>query len=503
MRAEFLPLLAVVPLFFTALTAVARTKFVDRAVMIATPLGTLATGVVLLGVHRDIPVIAHSVGNYLEGVAIVFVTDTFTALMLTITGLVTLFANIYLIATAEDRYRVLPPLVTMLTAGVNGALLTGDLFNLFVFIEVMLLPSYALLAITGTWRRLGVGRMFLLVNLTTSTVLVIGIGLVYGVTGTVNLAALAGTGNDPRTALAFGVVILALLAKAGAAPMHTWLVRAYPATSAGIMALFSGLHTKIGLYALYRIYTTVFVPNSSLEEILLVIVVVTVLIGAQCTFAERRIRGALAYQMVAGVGQIIIALVVFTQFSLAAGMFYMVHHMLTMASLVMGAGAIEATYGSGRFDRIHGLMRREPVLASVMAFGFLSLVGLPPTSGLWAKVLLLGSAARTPTTDLVALVGAVVVAAVLSMLALQHVWRRVFFGQPMKEFLPDDPVTSRGKLTPLTDDTVVPKRLIVPPMALIVLSIILFLVVGSVWPIFESAANGLLDPLVYKEAVLG
>ena len=155
----------------------------------------------------------------------------------------------------EDRYRFVPALALMLTAGVNGALLTGDLFNLFVFIEVMLLPSYALLAVTGTWRRLGAGRLFILVNLLTSTILLFGVAFVYGVTGTVTLAALAGVAaGDGRASLAIVVVLLALSIKGAVVPVHGWLPRAYPATSAGIMALFSGLHTKVALYAIYRIY---------------------------------------------------------------------------------------------------------------------------------------------------------------------------------------------------------------------------------------------------------
>ncbi len=125
----------------------------------------------------------------------------------------------------------------MLVGGVNGALLTGDLFNLFVFIEVMLLPSYALLAITGTWRRLGVGRLFVLINLLTSTILLIGSASCTGWSGTVTMAELVGVAQeDPRAALAVGVVLFALSIKAGVVPLHGWLPRSYPATSSGIMA---------------------------------------------------------------------------------------------------------------------------------------------------------------------------------------------------------------------------------------------------------------------------
>lgn len=503
MTHSYLPLLTVIPLLTVGFTAIVRYRPLGRLLLLAVPVLTIVGGVLLMIEHQREPVIAHSVGDFVGGIAIPFVSDSFTALMLIVTGFVSLIACLYLILTGEDRFRFARPLILMLMAGVNGALLTSDLFNLFVFIEVMLLPSYALLAITGTWRRLGVGRMFLLINIVASTILVSGIGFVYAVTGTVNLAALANSGDDPRIALAVGVMMVALLAKAGAVPMHAWLPRAYPATSAGIMALFSALHTKIGIYAIYRIYATVFEPRTDVTIVLLVIVVATVLIGSICTFAERRIRGALAYQMVAGVGQILIGLVIFTQFSVAAGMFYMVHHMITMAALIMGSGAIEATYGSGRFDRIHGLMRREPLLAAIMALGFLSLVGLPPTSGLWAKVLLLGSAASTTTGELITLVSVVVTGSMMSMLALQYVWRRVFFGAPMREFLPDDPVTARGEAKPITEETKVPKRLLIPPLVLVCVSVGLFFAIGTLWPSFERAAEGLLDTTAYVRAVFG
>lgn len=503
MTHSYLPLLAALPLLTVGITAILRFRILDRLLLLAVPIFTIVGGVLLMIEHQSEPVIAHSVGDFIGGIAITFVSDSFSALLLVVTGMVTLIATIYLMITGEDRYRFVPPLILMLITGVNGALLTGDMFNLFVFVEVMLLPSYALIAVTGTWRRLGIGRMFLLVNLAASTILVSGVGFVYAVTGTVNLAALANSGDDPRTALAVGVVMLAMLAKAGAVPMHAWLPRAYPATSAGIMALFSALHTKIGIYALYRIYTTVFEPRSDISIVLLVVVVATILIGSICTFAERRIRGALAYQMVAGVGQILIGLVIFTQFSIAAGLFYMVHHMITMAALIMGSGAIEETYGSGRFDRIHGLMRREPLLATIMALGFLSLVGLPPTSGLWAKIMLLGSTANTTTGELITLVSSVVLGSIMSMLALQYVWRRVFFGAPMREFLPDDPVTARGEATPITEATKIPVKLMLPPLLLVGISIGLFFGIGVVWPFFEYAAAGLMDQSAYVEAVFG
>lgn len=504
MNPALLPLLVAVPLMLAALTLLWRTVVVQRIILFLSPALSLAAGVWLLATHVQEPAIAHAVGSFLPGIAIVFVSDSLSALLLVIASAITIVASAFLVATREDQYRFVVPLVVMLGAGVNGILLTGDLFNLFVFVEVMLMPSYALIAVTGTWRRLGIGRMFIIVNIVASTILVMGVGFVYGVTGTVNLAMLRGVGADnPQAALAIGVVLLALLVKGGVVPAHGWLVRGYPGTSAGIMGLFSALHTKMGLYAVYRIYATVFDGVAPYSGVLLTIVVLTVVLGALGTFGERRMRGALAFQMVTGVGQILIGLVVFTQFSIAAGLFYMVHHMITMGGLIMSAGAIEETYGSGRFDRLSGLMKRERVIAVLMALGLLSLVGLPPTSGLWGKILLVSSATTGPLWRTGLLLGCVALASIISLLALQRFWREVFWGPPIREFLPDDPVTHRGRRTRLTDETRISRWLLAPPLVMISGSVVLFVTVGLVWPFFQRAAAALvhLDP--YVEAVFG
>ncbi|MDN6748039.1 MAG: monovalent cation/H+ antiporter subunit D family protein, partial [Brevibacterium sp.] len=256
MNSAFLLLLIGVPLLSSALSVLITSRAVDRFLLLAAPIFVGVSGVLLLLVHERHPVIAHSVGGYVPGLAIPFVSDTFTALMLVLTSMIAVVSCIFLITTGEDQYRFVPALILMMLTGVYGALLTGDLFNFFVFVEVMVLPGYALIAVTGTWRRLGVGRMYVMVNLLTSTILLIGVGFVYGSLGSVNIAIISRMGTPTgQGALAIGVVLLALIIKAGGAPFHGWLVRSYPNTSAGMMALFSGLHSKVAVYAIYRIYT--------------------------------------------------------------------------------------------------------------------------------------------------------------------------------------------------------------------------------------------------------
>lgn len=501
--AAALPLLVAVPLLLAGVTVISRRHLVGVVALVGALVGVLVTAVALAVHHAEVPVLVAGVGDYEPGVAIPFVSDSLTAIMLAVTSLATLASVAWIILTGESRYRFLVPLVLLLVTGVNGALLTGDLFNLFVFVEVMLLPSYALIAITGTWKRIGVGRLFVVVNLVTSTILLIGVGLVYGTAGTVNLAALAGQGSsDSRTGLAVGVVLLALSIKAGVVPVHTWLPRSYPATSPGIMALFAALHTKVALYAIYRITSVVYEDGLPWATLAVVVVALTCVVGAVSTFGEETFRGAMAFQMVASVGHALIGVVVFTQLSLSAGLLYLVHSIITTGGLLLAGGAMEHTYGSQRLDRLSGLMTREPWLAALVALGMLSLVGLPPTSGLWGKLGLVLGAAEAPGWEAWVLIGSVMLASVLSLLALQRVWTSIFWGPPMERYRQDHATTKVTEPVELTDDVRIPRRMLLPSTAMIGVSVAIFLGVSLIDPTFERAGAGLVDVSAYVEAVL-
>ncbi len=501
MTGTFLPLLIVVPLVGAALGVLVPAA-VARVLLVLSPVLTTAGGVALLVTHSDTPVLAHNVGAFVPGIAIPLVSDTLTAVMITVTGLTTTACIAFARITGEDRLRFFPALVLMLSAGVNGALLTGDMFNLFVFIEVMLLPSYALIAMTGTWRRLGVGRLFVVVNLVTSTILLIGIGLVYGVAGSVNLAILTEMdADDPRFQLAVAVVLLALVVKAGVVPMHGWLPRAYPATSASVMALFSALHTKVAIYAVFRIVQTVLDGAERWTTPLLVLFAVTMLVGAYGSLGERMIRRNLAWQMIAGVGYILLGVGIGTQLGLAAGLFYMVHHILVMGSLLLASGAIERAYRTHQFVGLSGLMSREPLLAVIMALGMMSLIGFPPSSGLFGKVGIARAAADLDGFRIWLVLGAVLLASVGTLLAMSRLWANVFWGPPFDEM----PSRGSGRAEPPTvaEDTRVRARTLLPAGILLLTSLAIFVVPGPLWELCLQAADGLLDVGPYVEAVTG
>ena len=491
MSGVMLPLFMASGLAGAALAVVSPWRVLRDALALVIPaLGTVA-GIWLFATTAQHGTIAHSVGLFTGGVAIPFAADALSAVMIVAASIVAFASNWFALVVGETRARFYPALTLMLLGGVYGALLTADLFNLFVFIEVMLLPSYGLITMTGSWSRLAGGRMFVLVNLLTSTVLLIGVSIVYGVIGTVNLAALAGAakGNGPLT-VAMGLVVLALSVKSGLFPVHTWLPRTYPGTSAAVMGLFSGLHTKVAVYALYRIYVVVFDLDQRWAWTIIIFCVVSMLVGSFAGLAEHAMRRIIAYQMVTGMPYIVVMLAFSADDptrAIAAGIVYMVHHMITVGSLVLTAGAIEETYGTDLLSRLDGLARRDPLVAAVFAMGAFSIVGFPPFSGLWGKVLVVTEIARAGDWHAWLVIAVIIVASFGALLSMIRLWREVFWGGNVQ--LPD------GLYVPLTK--------LAPGAALIVVSVGMFIAGGALIDAAMTAASGLLDVSGYQHAILG
>lgn len=476
-----LPLFLAFPLLAAAIAAVSPWRFLRIALMLGIPTAGLIGGIWLL----QQGMIAHSIGLYVGGVSIPFASDEFSAVMIIASSVVAFFSLLFAVFAGETTSRFFPSLALMLLGGVYGALLTADLFNLFVMVEVMLLPSYALLAMTGGRSRLAAGRTFVLSNLLASTMLVMGVGVVYGVSGTVNIAALAGSATQGPIAIAMGIVVLALSIKAGVFPMHTWLPRTYPSTSAAVMGLFSSLHTKVAVYALYRIYVVIFDSSTRWATFIIVVMIVSMLVGGFAGLGESTIRRVLAYQMVNGMPFILVMLAFGSKGALAAGIFYMVHHMITVGSLILTTGAIEETYATGTLSKLSGIARRDPWTSTFWAAAAFSLIGFPPFSGLWGKVGIVIEAARFHSWWLI---GAIIVASIGALLSLLRVWRTVFWGKPPKRY---------------------PSTLVVAPIktlpggALLACSLLMFIFAGPLIDACSAASAALLDVPTYTASILG
>ena len=487
-----LPLVVAVPFAAAVLSMLVRSPLLSRALLLVVPALVVCAGVALVMATSDGSVVATQVAGWVPGVAIPFAADMLSALMLTVSGILVLAGVVFAIASRDDDDAWFAPMVLLMTAGVYGAYLTADLFNLFVMIEVALLPSYVLLARRGTPSALGATRVYLAVNLAASTILLGGVGLVYATAGTVNLAQLSGlaAGAAP-VAVATGVVVIALSIKAALVPVHTWLPTSYPAASPAVTALFSGLLTKIGVYGLIRITTLVVAPSGVVRTMVIVVTLVTMVVGVLGALGSSTMRGVLSFHMVSQVGYILIGVALAGVAGVAAVVFYLVHHTVVKTSLFMSLGAIEVRRGTGRLDELGGEARLHRWVTLAFFVGALSLIGLPPLSGFWAKYQVLTSAAVDTQTLVVVVALVVSVGTLMSML---KVGNGVFWGErpsPAPEEQGRDPHPRHWAAA-----------LVAPGLVLAAAS----LAVG-LWPqwlleLTQTAASGLAAPELYVEAVL-
>lgn len=528
--AALLPLAAGVPLLMGAVGAAVRRRRTLRHVISMGTLGALFVfALVLVIATYDGTVLAHQVGLWDYGIAIPFVVDALSALVLMIISLLGIASVMFAMATHEARARFYHPFVLILMAGVSGALMTGDIFNLFVFIEVMLLPSYGLMAMMGAKLGAHSARLYVTVNLLASTLLLSGVGLVYATAGTVNLAQLHGAAvDDPAVAIGGGVVLTAIAIKAAVVPVHGWLTRTYTKTSPSVTALFSGIHTKVAIYAIYRIYSLLFDGDESFLWIALLVTSLTMLIGVLGAIGEKTTRSILVFHMISQIGYILIGVGLFTGLGLTAGIFYLLHHMVVKASLFLSTGAIEETYGTGELDKLGGMLKREPLVAITFMAAALSLAGLPPFSGFIAKFSIIAATLEQAHYWVAAVA---VVVSVFTMLSMLKIWTGVFMGKP-PEHLEERALAYqeriRGKrylrlraqaenptltIAPPTQAMTslrsgqqvvkVPFKLILPGLLLACVTLFFGLGAELLMTLSETAAGNLLNPEVYVEAVSG
>lgn len=499
MSAALLPLFVGAPLLVAGVLLVLPSNVVlQRTITLLTLAGLVAFAGVLLAEVSDGSALGHTISGWIPGVGIVFAADTFSALMLLVTGFLTLVSAWFAAASGEDKLTFFGPLVLVITSGVCGALLTADLFNLFVFVEVMLLPSYALIMLARPGRasvgQVSAARIYVTLNLLTSTILVAGVGLIYGITGTVNSAQLAGrAAQDPAVAVAAGVVLLALAVKASVVPVHGWLSRTYPYMPPAMTAMFSGLHTKVAAYGIYRIYAVLFDGDARYLWIGVLLFSLTMLIGVLGAVGEHDARSILAFHMVSQLGYILLGVALFTQFGLAAGIFYLLHHMIVKASLFLSIGAVERSYGRYPLGTITGLLSREPLTAIVFLLAALSLAGIPPLSGFVAKLTLVVAAWEAGQ---VAAVAIAILVSLFTVQSMMKIWGKTFLGDPKDN--DDDVIEQVG-----TEGSRIRVGLIAPAGVLAVTTLVLGLGAQLLFPLANTAAAGLLDTSTYVQAVLG
>ncbi|CAN5733673.1 Na+/H+ antiporter subunit D [soil metagenome] len=385
-----------IPLATAILCLVAhRSLPLQRALSLAGAVALLAASVVLIGRVLAEGPIAAQMGAWPAPFGITLVADILSAAMVLITGIIALAVAVYGLAdvTAAEERSGHHALTHALLAGVCGALVTGDIFNMYVLFEVMLIASFGLMVVGGGRAQLDAAVKYVGLNLIATLAFLAGVGLLYGATGTLNMADLhiSLEGRHGETAI-FGAAALLMFAfgtKAAMFPAFFWLPAAYHTPSVTTSSLFSALLTKVGVYALIRVFTLVFDTSEPvIQNTLLYGSALTMVVGVLGAAAQMHVRRILSFHIISQIGYMILGLAIYTPMGLVGAIFYLFHHIIVKANLFLIAGVIRHLTGSEDLARIGGLWKRKPWLGVIFLIPALSLAGIPPLSGFWAKLLI-------------------------------------------------------------------------------------------------------------------
>ncbi|MCC6006044.1 MAG: Na+/H+ antiporter subunit D, partial [Rhodobacteraceae bacterium] len=435
-------------------------------------------------------------GGWPAPFGITLVADTLSAIMVVITAVTGLAVIVFGLGEIGSRLERLGyhALYHVMIAGVNGAFLTGDIFNLYVWFEVMLISSFGLLVLGGTRAQLDAGVKYVALNLVATLMFLAGIGLLYGLTGTLNMAELSLIVPELEDQGLVTVIAMMFMVgfgmKAAVFPLFFWLPAAYHTPTFSVSAVFAGLLTKVGVYALMRVFTLIFTGDVGFtHEILIWVATLTMLTGVLGAAAQNDFRKILSFHIVSQIGYMVLGLALFTPLAILGGVFYLVHHIIVKANLFLIAGVAYRIAGHTDLARIGGLYKSAPLLAVLFIIPAFSLAGFPPLSGFWAKYLVVKAALELEAW-LVAFVALLV--GLMTIYSMTKIWAEAFW-KPH----PDGVEPRLAALTPADR-----RALLWPIGTLAAMTIII-----GFWPepfvqVATTGAEQLLDPSLYISRVL-
>jgi multicomponent Na+:H+ antiporter subunit D len=492
MNLVILPVL--IPLL-TALTGLvwSRPSLHRRQLFAASALVQLGVGILLLEQTRTGEILVLLVGHWPAPVGITLVVDLLSALMVCFGALVALVAILFGFMEAQARiaHPLRQPLVQFLMVGVNLSLVTGDLFNLFVAFEVMLIASYSLLTLEADNWDIQQAFPYVAINIVGSTFFLCAAGLTYSLFGSLNFADLAQRmpemADDPRVTVIALLLLVVFGIRAGVVPLHYWLPNSYPTLTYSLAGLFGGVLTKVAVYVIIRVFGTVFPPTVEwVYPLLGGVAVITAVIGGVGAISRGYIRGILAFHIVSQIGLMLLALSLGTPLALAGALYILLHNMVVKSSLFFLAGGAACLNSTDDLERMGNLWRAAPWLGVLFFLQAMSLAGLPPLSGFWGKYLIVLEGFRVGAWFLV--LGAMV-AGMLTLFSMLKIWLAAFWYERK-----DQPVR-------LEDARWRPMAWLVGILA----GVSLAMGVGAepFMQLVQQAAAGALDSARYAEAVLG
>jgi len=435
-------------------------------------------------------------GGWQAPFGITFAVDLLGAVMVLIAAITMTAVAVYAMGSldAERKKYYFHPLYHLLIMGVCGSFVTGDLFNLYVWFEVLLISSFALLVLGNEKEQIKGAVIYVILNLLGSATFLIAVGMLYGLTGTLNMADLAvkvplAAAESPGLVTAVAMLLMiAFGAKAAVFPLFFWLPTSYHTPPIAISAIFAGLLTKVGVYTLVRAFTLFFVHDvSTTHTILLWISGITMVTGVLGAASQSDTRKILSYHIISQIGYMIMGLALFTPLAIVGSVFYIVHHIIVKTNLFLVAGVGERLTGSFDLAKTGGLYKDHPWLAVLFFIPAFSLAGFPPLSGFWAKLILIKAGLDVGQYAIVAVA---LVVGLLTAFSMTKIWAGAFW-KP----LPEDAVH--------TPRPVGLALMMSPIAALAIMTMVIGLGAEAFFVFAERAAATLIDPAAYIQAVLG
>jgi multicomponent Na+:H+ antiporter subunit D len=486
-----------IPFVAAALALLWRaSRAAQRLLALVGAIGILCSGVALLVAIAPSGPLVLRLGNWPAPFGIVFVGDVLSAILVTLTGFIGLAVVVFSLATIDaqrERFAYFP-LLLLLLMGVCGAFLTGDIFNLYVWFEVLLIASFVLMALGSERAQMEGAIKYVTINLIASTLFLVAIGLLYAEAGTLNMADLAvvlpTVANPGLMTTIATLFMVAFGIKAAMFPLHFWLPAAYHTPPPVVSAVFAGLLTKVGVYALLRTFTLIFVGDTDYTHtVVLVVAGVTMLVGVLGALAQSELRRILSFLIVSHIGFAVMGLGLYTPAGLSGAVFYIVEDMIVLTALFLATGVIYQVVPHNELRDLGGWYAAAPLFGLLFLLPALSLAGVPPLSGFFAKLALLRASLESGQYGIVA---AAIVTSVLTLLAVTRVWSEVFW-KP-------NPRPRALALPPLSAQSI---SLWLPVAVLAASVVVLGLAIGPVFALATEAGYQLFDPSAYINAVLG
>ena len=503
------PLLVTLPLLGAAMTLVfGRRRRIQVAVSITTLALVLVIAAVLLVVVDSGGPLAVAVGGWPVPFGIVLYVDRLAALLVVVSSIVLLAVLLFSVAQGaadgddDTPVSIFHPSYLILAAGIFNAFIAGDLFNLYVGFEILLVASYVLMTLGGSEARIRSGIVYVVVSLVSSILFLTAIGMIYGALGTVNMAQIAERMSELPADVQLVLHLMLLLAfgiKAAVFPLSFWLPDSYPTAPAPVTAVFAGLLTKVGVYAMIRTETQLF-RDSDVNLLLMFVALATMIVGVLGAVAQAELKRILSFTLVSHVGYMVFGLAIATPEAIGATIYYMVHHIVVQTTLFLAVGLIERRAGSTSILRVKGLMRAAPVIAVLFFVPAVNLGGLPPFSGFIGKFALFDAAAQVGTPIMMVLIVGGIITSLLTLYALMRAWNLAFWRED--EITDDAEVEARisyldesPAASAQSERRVIPRVMTAATAGMVAVTVALTVFAGPLYEVCARIGEGLLQPV--------